>query len=161
MNPFLLRFRTLRHYLTWYQFLKKKTGNWLEKNWSERCYNKWTIYYKLKTNPQVLSSISIRDREPSRIPIRIIERLKNKSRKVRMFVYESIRLTIPKSSKLYCYVKARKQKKKQTLHLNALTNWIIILNVDFVSIYHCLHVINWQRLGDMQQIIVNLNWVEI
>ena len=36
-----------------------------------------------------------------------------------MFVYESIRLTIPKLFKLYCYVKARKQKIKQTLHLNA------------------------------------------
>ena len=48
--------------------------------------------------------VSIRDREPSRIPIRIMECLKNKSRKVRMFIYERIRLTIPKSSKLYCYV---------------------------------------------------------
>ena len=47
--------------------------------------------------------------------------------------------------------KLESKKIKQTLHLNALTNWIIILNVDFVSIYHCLHVINWQRLGDMQQ----------
>ena len=55
--------------------------------------------------------VSIRDREPSRIPIRIMERLKNKSTKAIMFVYERIRLTIPKSSKLYCYVRARKQKK--------------------------------------------------
>ena len=61
--------------------------------------------------------VSIRDREPSRIPVRIMERLKNKSRKVRMFVYERIRLTIPKSSKLYCYVKARKQKNKANFTL--------------------------------------------
>ena len=46
-----------------------------------------------------------------------MEHLKNKSRKVRMFVYERIRLTIPKSSKLYCYVKARKQKNKANFAL--------------------------------------------
>ena len=56
--------------------------------------------------------VSRRDREPSRLPIRTMERLKNKSRKVRMLVYERIRLTIPKSSKLYCYVKARKQENR-------------------------------------------------
>ena len=31
-----------------------------------------------------------RDREPSRIPIRTLKRLRNKSRKVREFVYEGI-----------------------------------------------------------------------
>ena len=47
-----------------------------------------------------------------------MERLKNKSRKVRVFVYERIRLTILKSSKLYClYVKARKQKDKANFTL--------------------------------------------
>ena len=56
--------------------------------------------------------VSIRDCEPSRLPIRAMERLKNKTRKVRMFVCEGIRLTIPKSCKLYCYVKARKQENK-------------------------------------------------
>ena len=46
-----------------------------------------------------------------------MERLKNKSRKVGMFVYERILLTIPKSSKLYCYVKARKQENKTNFTL--------------------------------------------
>ena len=35
---------------------------------------------------------------------------KNKSRKVRMFVYGRISSSITKLSKLYCHVKARKQK---------------------------------------------------
>ena len=55
--------------------------------------------------------VSIHEREPSRILIRIKEHLKNKSRKVRMFVSERIRLTIPKSSKLYCYLKIMKNIK--------------------------------------------------
>ena len=48
------------------------------------------------------------DREPSRIPIRRLKRLRNKSRKVRKFVYARILLCIPVSSKLYCYVNAKK-----------------------------------------------------
>ena len=39
-----------------------------------------------------------RDREPSRIPIRSLKRLKNKSRKVRKFVYARILSFIPMSS---------------------------------------------------------------
>ena len=72
--------------------------------------------------------VSRRNREPSRLPIRTMERLKNKSRSVRMLVYERICLTIPKSSKLYCYVKARKQDKKikQSLYLNVLRDLIIV-----------------------------------
>ena len=45
--------------------------------------------------------VSRRDREPGKIPIRTVERLKNKSRKVRMFVYGRSSSSIPKSSKLY------------------------------------------------------------
>ena len=56
--------------------------------------------------------VSKRNRESCRLPIRTIECLKNKSRKVRMLVYERISLTIPKSSKLYCYLQARKQENK-------------------------------------------------
>ena len=43
-----------------------------------------------------------RDREPSRIPIRSLKRLRNKSKKVRKFVYARILSCIPKSSTLYC-----------------------------------------------------------
>ena len=49
-----------------------------------------------------------RDREPSRIPIRSLKRLRNKSRKVRKFVYARILSCIPMSSTLYCYVNAKK-----------------------------------------------------
>ena len=63
-------------------------------------------------------------REPSRIPIRTMERLKNKSRKFEMVYLRKYSLTASKSSKLYCYVKARKQENKAILHLNALRNLI-------------------------------------
>ena len=49
-----------------------------------------------------------RDREPSRIPIRNLKRLRNKSRKVRKFVYARILSCIPMSSTLYCYVNVKK-----------------------------------------------------
>ena len=49
-----------------------------------------------------------RDREPSRIPIRSLKRLRNKSRKVRKFVYARILSCIPMSSTLYCSVNAKK-----------------------------------------------------
>ena len=49
-----------------------------------------------------------RDREPSRIPVRILKRLRNKSTKLKEFVYKRIRPSIPKSSELHCYVKVRK-----------------------------------------------------
>jgi len=39
-----------------------------------------------------------RDREPSRIPIRTLERLRNKNRKVKEFLYKGIRSYTPKSS---------------------------------------------------------------
>ena len=39
-----------------------------------------------------------RDREPVRIPKRTLERLRNKNRKVREFVYKGIRSFTPKSS---------------------------------------------------------------
>ena len=48
-----------------------------------------------------------RDREPSRIPIRSLKRLRKKSRKVRKFVYARILSCIPVSSTLYCYVNAK------------------------------------------------------
>ena len=51
-----------------------------------------------------------RDREPSRIPIRTLERLRNKNRKVREFVYKGICSYTPKSSKVHCYVTVIKQR---------------------------------------------------
>ena len=48
-----------------------------------------------------------RDREPSRIPIRSLKRIRNKSRKVRKFVYARILSCIPMSSTLYCYVNTK------------------------------------------------------
>ena len=51
-----------------------------------------------------------RDREPSRIPVRTLQRLSNKSRKVREFVYKCMCSSTPRSSKMYCYIKVRKLK---------------------------------------------------
>ena len=54
-----------------------------------------------------------RNREPSRIPIISLKSLRNKSRKVREFVYSRILSCFPKSSTLYCYVNAKNIFKKK------------------------------------------------
>ena len=54
-----------------------------------------------------------RDREPSILPVRILKCLRNKSRKLKEFVFKRICASIPKSSKLYCYVKVRKRLKQK------------------------------------------------
>ena len=58
--------------------------------------------YKLKSH-----RVCRRDREPSRIPIRSLKSLRNKSRKVSEFVYARILSCFPMSSTLYCYVNAK------------------------------------------------------
>ena len=52
-----------------------------------------------------------RDREPSRIPEATLKRLRRKGRKLKEFVYERIRPSIPKSSWLRRYVKVRRVTK--------------------------------------------------
>ena len=59
-----------------------------------------------------------RDREPSRIPIRSLKRLRNNSRKVRKFVYARILSCIPMSSTLYCNVNAKRLLNKRTFKFN-------------------------------------------
>ena len=56
-----------------------------------------------------------RDREPSRIQIRSLKSLRNKSRKVREFVYARVLSCFPISSTLYCYVNAKTIFKKRNL----------------------------------------------
>ena len=58
------------------------------------------------------------DREPSRIPIRSLKRLRIKSRKVRKFVYARVLPCIPVSFTLYCYVNTKKLLNKKTFKLN-------------------------------------------
>ena len=58
-----------------------------------------------------------RDREPSRIPIRSLKSLRNKSRKVREFVYARILSCFPMSSTLYCYVNAKNIFKKKEVYV--------------------------------------------
>ena len=50
-----------------------------------------------------------RDREPSRMPIRTLQRLSNKSREVREFVYKRVSSRTPPSSKINCFFRVRKQ----------------------------------------------------
>ena len=57
-----------------------------------------------------------RDREPSRIPIRSLKSLRNKSRKVR-FVYARILPCFPMSSTLYCYVNTKKYVLKKEVYV--------------------------------------------
>ena len=68
-----------------------------------------------------------RDREPSRIPIRSLKTLRNKSRKVRKFVYARILSCIPVSSTLYCYVNAKKLLNKRTFNFNCRTSRYLTL----------------------------------
>ena len=63
-----------------------------------------------------------RDREPSRIPIRSLKSLRNKSRKVREFVYARILSCFPMSSTLYCYVNATNIFKKRSLCLTVVVD---------------------------------------
>ena len=68
-----------------------------------------------------LSPVSLRrnrrvgklDREPSRLPVRNLKCLRNKSRKLKEFVFKRICASIPKSSNLYCYMKVRKLIKHE------------------------------------------------
>ena len=53
-----------------------------------------------------------RDREPSRIPVRTLQRLSNKSRNVRESVYKCMCSSRPPSSKMHCYIKVRKHNLK-------------------------------------------------
>ena len=59
-----------------------------------------------------------RDREPSRIPIRSLKRLRNKSRKVRKICLCTYSPMYPMSSTLYCYVNAKKLLNKKTFKFN-------------------------------------------
>ena len=52
------------------------------------------------------------DREPSRIPVGTLQRLSNKSRKVREFAYKCTCSSTPPSSKMHCYFKVMKHKLK-------------------------------------------------
>ena len=62
-----------------------------------------------------------RDREPRRIPIRTLQRLTNKNRKVREFVYKCMCSSIPPSSKMHCFSKHKlKLKSSETLRKSIL-----------------------------------------
>ena len=64
-----------------------------------------------------------------------------------MFVYKRIRLTIPKSSKLYCYVKARKQKNKANFTLECFFDGIRIRNKYIFIVFHNRFNITHSKLG--------------
>lgn len=65
-----------------------------------------------KKHLQKRHRIFSRDREPGRIPVRTLERLSNKSRKVREFIYKCMYSSTPQSSKMQCYIKVMKQNLK-------------------------------------------------
>ena len=58
-----------------------------------------------KKHLQKRHCISRRDSEPSGIPVRTLKSLRNKSRKVREFVFKCIRSSTCKSSNMHCYIK--------------------------------------------------------
>ena len=78
-----------------------------------------TSYLILCLHVNITIDVFRRDREPSRIPDATLKRLRRKGRKLKEFVYERIRLSIPKSSRLRCYVKVRRDTKNVCkLHTN-------------------------------------------
>ena len=99
------------------------------------------------------------DREPSRIPIRSLKRLRNKSRKVRKFVYARILICIPMSSILYYYVNAKKLLNKRTFKFNCRER--IRQSIRKVK-YHASRYLTCvlARIRLMQQIIATINKVE-
>ena len=86
-----------------------------------------------------------RDREPSRIPIRGLKSLRNKSRKVREFVHARILSCFSMSFTLYCYVNAKSTFKKRSLCLTVV--------VDLVKV--------WERYKISQSLskIVGINYL--
>ena len=60
-----------------------------------------------------VSHFSQRSHAPSRLPMNKLKSLLQKTRKVTLFVWKSIRKNTPLSSEIHCYVKNRKG-----LHLN-------------------------------------------
>ncbi len=65
-----------------------------------------------------------RDREPSRITIRSLKSLRDKSRKVREFVYARILSCFPMSSTLYCYVHAKNIFKTKKFMFNCRSRFV-------------------------------------
>ena len=55
-----------------------------------------------------VSHLSRRDRASSRLPIKKLESLLQKTRKVRLFVWKGIRKNTPLSLEIHCYLKNRK-----------------------------------------------------
>ena len=74
-------------------------------------YSKYVYYNYRHVKLSTHGSVFKRDREPSRIPVRTLRQLNNKSRKLRQFVYRRIRSNVPKSSKIHSYITHSKGKK--------------------------------------------------
>ena len=73
------------------------------------------------------------DREPSRIPIRSLKSLRNKSSKVREFVYARILSCFPMSSTLYCYVNAKNIFKKKKFMFNCRSRFRQSISVAYLG----------------------------
>ena len=100
-----------------------------------------------------------RDREPSRISIRTLQRLSNKSREVRKFVYKCMCSSTPPSSKMHCFFKVRKHKlklksseplRKSILKLKSQTK-------RYCSLFFVTELCVFRRVKPMQWITVNWN----
>ena len=99
---------------------------------SRKSLHNTAVYVIITVNPRRHYRVFRRDREPSRIPVRTLKCLRNKSRKLKEFVYKRILPIIPKSSKLQCYIhvnvrkftKIEKHKCKRStklINLNKIT----------------------------------------
>ena len=65
-----------------------------------------------------------RDREPSRIPIRSLKRLRTRAERLEKFVYARILSCIPMSSTSNCYVNAKNYQIKRHLSLTVVKEFV-------------------------------------
>ena len=77
-----------------------------------------SIYERSFTSELSIENHAKLNRGPSRMPVTTLKRLMKKNRTLKEFVYERIRPSIPKSSRLRCYLKVSKLTKDDCNKLN-------------------------------------------
>ena len=81
-------------------YLQANIHEW---TYRESCYTRWSNLNIDKKHLQKRHRIFRRDREPSGIPVQTLQSLKNKSRKVREFVFKCIRSSTPKPPTIHAW----------------------------------------------------------
>ena len=84
------------------------------------------------------------DRQPNRIPVRSLQRLSNKSRKVREFAYKCTCSSTPPSSKMHCYIFKVMKDKLELISSETLRKSILKLKSRterYCSLFSCNRIV--------------------